>query len=82
MKIISERCVTSKLKKLDAFYLTLADDENYFGTLRYVKVSEQILNTKGVEDFKHLRVNGGLENVDFTEEELPITGTIELTNYG
>lgn len=69
-------------KKLDAFYLTLADDENYFGTLRYVKVSEQILNTKGVEDFKHLRVNGGLENVDFTEEELPITGTIELTSYG
>ena len=68
--------------KLDAFYLTLADDENCFGTLRYVKVSEQILNTAGVEDFKHLRVNGGLSNVDFAEDEMPITGTIELTSYG
>ncbi len=62
--------------------MTLADAENRFGTLRYVKVSEQILNTAGVEDFKHLRVNDGLSNVDFAEDELPITGTIELISYG
>lgn len=68
--------------KLDAFYLTLADSENKFGTLRYVKVSEQILNTAGVEDFKHLRINGALNNVEFADDELPITGTIELTSYG
>lgn len=68
--------------RLDAFYLTLADSENRFGTLRYVKVSEQILNTAGVEDFKHLRINGGLSNVEFGEDELPTTGTIELTAYG
>lgn len=68
--------------KLDSFYRTLADDENRFGTLRYVKVSEQILNTAGVEDFKHLRVNGALSNVEFAADELPITGTIELTRYG
>ena len=68
-------------RKLDAFYLTLADNENRFGTLRYVKVSEQILNTAGVLDFKHLRINGNLDNVEFDEDELPTTGTIELTAY-
>lgn len=67
--------------KLDAFYLTLADSENRFGVLRYVKVSEQILNAAGVEDFKHLRVDGSLSNVEFAEDELPVTGTIELTRY-
>lgn len=68
-------------RKLDAFYMTLADGENRFGTLRYVKVSELILNTAGILDFKHLLVNGNLDNVDFAEDELPITGTIELTAY-
>lgn len=67
--------------KLDAFYLTLADSENRFGTLRYVKVSEQILNTSGILDFKHLRINGNLDNVEFAVDELPTTGTIELTAY-
>ena len=47
-----------------------------------MKVSEQILNTAGVEDFKHLRINGALNNVEFADDELPITGTIELTSYG
>ena len=68
-------------RKLDAFYMTLADSENRFGTLRYVKVSELILNTAGILDFKHLRINGNLNNVDFDEDELPITGNIELTAY-
>ena len=68
--------------KLDSFYRTLTDSENRFGTLRYVKVSEQILNTAGVEDFKHLRVNGALSNVEFAADELPMTGEIELTRYG
>lgn len=67
--------------KLNAFYVTLADEDNRFGELRYVKVSEQILNTAGVEDFKRLRVNGGLSNVTFAVDELPTTGTIELTAY-
>ena len=68
--------------KLDSFYRTLADGENRFGTLRYAKVSEQILNTAGVEDFKNLRVNGELSNVEFAEDELPTTGEIELVRYG
>lgn len=68
-------------RKLDAFYMTLADSENRFGTLRYVKVSELILNTAGILDFKHLRINGNLNNMDFDEDELPITGNIELTAY-
>ena len=68
--------------KLDSFYRTLTDGDNRFGTLRYVKVSEQILNTAGVEDFKHLRVNGALSNVEFADDELPVTGEIELTRYG
>ena len=68
--------------KFEKFYPTLADDENRFGVLRYVKVSEQILNTEGVADFKHLRIDGALSNVEFAEDELPVMGTIELTRYG
>ena len=66
---------------LGKFYATLADSENYFATLRYVAVSKVILETNGVADFKHLRVNGARNNVDFAEDEMPATGEIILTAY-
>lgn len=81
-KNYASETVTENIRtKLDNFYLTLADDENHFHELRYVKVSEQILNTDGVADFKHLRINGGLENIEFDAESIPATGTIELMTY-
>ena len=66
---------------LGKFYATLADDDNYFSELRYVAVSKVILETNGVADFKHLRINGTRENISFAEDEMPMTGTVELTAY-
>ncbi len=66
---------------LKEFYKTLADDENNFGELRYVAVSAVILNTAGVADFKHLRLNGVIGNVEFGEDKIPATGELELTPY-
>ena len=73
-----ERLIRENLGK---FYRTLADEENTFGELRYVAVSEQIFNTAGVADFKHLRVNGSRDNVTFAVDEMPLTGTVALTPY-
>ena len=49
--------------------------------LRYVKVSAVLENATGVADFKHLRINGGLNNIIFAEDEFPVTGTIEARVY-
>ena len=68
-------------ENLKTFYKTLADDENYFAELKYVAVSAVILNTEGIEDFKHLRINGAIGNVDFGEENMPSTGELRLTLY-
>lgn len=73
-----ERLIRENLGK---FYRTLADEENTFGELRYVAVSEQIFNTAGVADFKHLRVNNSRDNVTFAVDEMPLTGTVALTPY-
>lgn len=62
-------------------YKTLVDDERYFSALKYVEVSAVLTTVDGLEDFKHLRVNGTLNNVVFAEDEYPTTGTIELIPY-
>jgi len=49
--------------------------------LRYVKVSAVLENATGVADFKHLRINGSLNNIIFAEDEFPVTGTIEARVY-
>ena len=66
---------------LNNFYRTLADDSNFFATLKYVAVSAVLLKTAGVLDFKHLRINDALNNVDFAEDEMPYTNDVELVPY-
>ena len=66
---------------LKEFYMTLVDDERYFIPLKYVQVSAVLAKVEGLDDFKHLRINGSLDNVIFAEDEYPVTGDISLTLY-
>ena len=68
-------------ENLLAHYKTLSDDDNNFGTLRYVGVSDVLYHTEGVADFRHLRVNGEVANVEFGEDKLPGIGDITITLY-
>lgn len=68
-------------ENLKTFYKTLADDDNYFAELKYVAVSKLIFDTAGVADFKHLRINGVIGNVNFGGDEMPLTGEVRLTLY-
>ena len=66
---------------LKEFYMTLVDNERYFIPLKYVEVSAVLTKVEGLDDFKHLRINGSLDNVVFAEDEYPVTGDISLTLY-
>ena len=72
---------------LDKYYAALASERNLSNKedalieLRYVKVSAVIEGVAGVADFKHLRINGAIQNVVFAEDEYPSTGEIEARLY-
>lgn len=66
---------------LKDFYMTLVDDERKFIPLKYVQISAVLAKIEGLDDFKHLRINGSLNNVIFAEDEYPVTGEISLTLY-
>ena len=73
-----EESVRENLKK---HYMTLTDDDNNYGVLRYVAVSDVLFHTSGIVDFKHLRVGGEIANVEFGADKIPSTGTITMTQY-
>lgn len=60
--------IATALKK---YFRTLADEDNTFGELLYVKVSSILSEVDGLEDFKRLRINGSLDNVTFAEDYMP-----------
>ena len=66
---------------LKAHYMTLTDDDNNYGVLRYVAVSDVIFHTSGIADFKHLRVGGEIANVEFGADKIPSTRNITMTEY-
>ena len=72
--------IVAAMKKL---FKRLADDDNLFGTLKYVDVSAAINSVEEILDFKRLRLNGTLNNVEFGEDHMPqITADrIELNDY-
>lgn len=66
---------------LKAHYMTLTDDDNNYGVLRYVAVSDVLFHTSGIVDFKHLRVGGEIANVEFGADKIPSTRNITMTEY-
>ena len=76
----SEAAVKLLIKNaLKEYFKTLADDELNYGVLKYVQVSAVLSGVGELHDFKHLRINGGLDNITFSQTELPSVGTITFT---
>jgi len=48
-------------------------------SISYAKIGSILLSTEGVQDYDTLLVNSGTSNVTIGDEEMPITGTVTLT---
>ncbi|WP_410177082.1 baseplate J/gp47 family protein [Thermoclostridium stercorarium] len=69
--------VQVKFAALIAEYLKSLTFEVY--TVSYAKIGSLLLSVPGVADYSNLLVNGGNENIAIGEEEMPILGTVTLT---
>lgn len=68
-------------KALTEYYREIATMTSTVNPVKYVEISAVLLSVSGVDDFKHLRVNGAIGNVVFQEDEFPVTGEIEVELY-
>lgn len=72
------------LEDIQAAYKSAVDAflrETVFATYRisHAKLGSLLLDIPGVEDFEGFLLNGGTGNVTIGEKQIPVTGTIELT---
>lgn len=72
------------LEDIQATYKLAVDSflrETVFATYRisHAKLGSLLLEIPGVEDFEGFLLNGGTGNVTVGEKQIPVTGTIELT---
>ena len=72
------------LEDIQAAYKLAVDSflrETVFATYRisHAKLGSLLLDIPGVEDFEGFLLNGGTGNVTVGEKQIPVTGTIELT---
>lgn len=74
--------VKSEFKSaLSTYYSSLATDENVSCFVKYVQAAAVLAGkVEGVADFKHFRMNGALENIEFQEDEYPVTEGIEVNS--
>lgn len=69
--------VQTKFMALISEYLRSLIFEVY--TVSYAKIGSLLLSVPGVADYSNLTVNDGSENIAIGEEEMPILGTVTLT---
>lgn len=69
--------VVSSFTALVAAYLRDLVFEIY--SVSYAKIGSLLLSTPGVADYNTLLINGGTSNITIADTELPIIGTITLT---
>lgn len=76
-----KQSITAYLKEtaLDAFRPEPAGEKGY--TVSYAKIGAAILDTKGVEDYKDLTLNGKMENLEIPEKQAAVLGDVEV-RYG
>lgn len=48
-------------------------------SVSYAKIGSILLSTAGVEDYSNLLINGGSANIIVNDSEMPIAGTVTLT---
>lgn len=64
---------------LSDYFKTLADENHLFGSLRYQKVAAILADVPNLDDFKNLKINGGVENILFEQDEIPLIKPSFLT---
>lgn len=69
--------IQTKFTSVIAEYLKGLTFEVY--TVSYAKIGSLLLSVPGVADYSNLTVNNGSENIAIGEEEMPILGTVTLT---
>lgn len=69
--------VQTKFIFLIAEYLKSTTFEVY--TISYAKIGSLLLSVPGVADYSNLTVNSDTENIPISDDEMPILGTITLT---
>ena len=69
--------VQTKFIFLIAEYLKSTTFEVY--TISYAKIGSLLLSVPGVADYSNLTVNSDTENIPISDDEMPIIGTITLT---
>lgn len=68
--------ITKFTEVLSDYFYTLAFQKN---TVVYNRISHMLLDIPGVEDYTTLTINGATNNIDLQEYEVPILGTMEVT---
>lgn len=63
----------------DVFLKDNAFDINYVG---YARVGNILLGTAGVEDYIGLTINGFDHNIELTDEQIAVIGTVTLEVMG
>ena len=66
---------------LTSHFKTLQASDASFSTLKFMEVSAALTQVSGLDDFKHLRINGAMNNLTFALDEYPALNAVELTAY-
>lgn len=66
---------------LSRYYAEIATANDTVSPLLYIQAAAILTAVPGVADFKDFKVNGGVDNVSFAEDEYPVTQSIEVTVY-
>lgn len=67
------------VKVMMNFIQSLSDDDNFYGEIKYSKVSALMSGVAGIEDFRNLKLNGGTINVTFLQDEVPFIDEEHVT---
>lgn len=62
----------------DSLNAYLKDNAFISATIRLVKIGGILINQNGVIDYANLKINGGTDNIETTEEQVVIIGDVDL----
>jgi uncharacterized phage protein gp47/JayE len=73
-----ETVIERFVANLQAYYIEAKKEE----VVRYTRIGSILTSTSGVKDYAGLTINAGTANITLSEDEYPITGTIDPTGGG
>lgn len=69
--------IAAAKQSVEDYLLGLAFSQD--NDVRWVRIGQAILDTAGVQDYDNLLVNGGTENIQISDQQVAVSGTINLT---